>query len=257
MARTSIDPLLLNIANSIGATVFTNWRGVTYVRRKAKSPRNPGSERQAQLRAMKIRADRNWWDGLDDDQRDDWNAYAARLASAAPPGNGNGGGGRQVIPQSRGIMSGFNAYIMAYCLVHSGEPLLTLPWTDDVPAVAPPNAPTNLVGRCRGGPPGNNLIWLTYTDPIGVPGGSPLYGFIRAWIVSTDAGVPRHMAWVAPVGPQFIAIALLRMHGQNILGLQHFPGHYLCQIDFVDKYGQRSTPSETVEVEITRSICPP
>lgn len=54
MAKISLSPLVVDIRNKIGDTVFSKWKGINYVRSRV-DPSNPNTENQQEVRnALKV-----------------------------------------------------------------------------------------------------------------------------------------------------------------------------------------------------------
>lgn len=71
-----IKPILGEMAGSIAGVTFSHTKGGLSVKRRP-TPTNPQSAAQQLVRSYLDELTRQWRDVLDDDQRADWNAFAA------------------------------------------------------------------------------------------------------------------------------------------------------------------------------------
>lgn len=260
MARIILSGLLNDIRNAVGSLVYSAWKGVHYVRNKAATVSNPNSTDQANIRARMSAAAKRWYDVLTAIQRNLWNEYAQGLGSAEGSDSAQEGGTKVVIPTNRGIMSGFNAYVMAMCLNYTAGIYGISAWSDDAPlGITPPNAPTDLVClACAAG--AQNQIMLTWVDPAEPPALG--IGRIRIFAVSLDGGVHRQQVDnVAKGNENYAFINAKSAQGQENL-IHNLPGHYHIQIDAVNQHGQKSAPSNVCQPIIPApptllEACPP
>lgn len=79
------QPILGNIAGSIGANTFSNNRGGSYIRRRSK-PTNPNSLHQQVVRAHFSTLSKQW-QFLTPPQREQWDAWASGHSGTDPLGN--------------------------------------------------------------------------------------------------------------------------------------------------------------------------
>lgn len=261
MARMVLGPLIESISNSIGATIISSWKGVTYARRKGAMMSNPCSEEQAKIRTRISAASKRWAGALTPVQRAGWESYAKGIGSASKSKDYDKSGTRVIIPDNRKVMSGFNAYLLLNCLAFSAETKAAGQWEDSAPnGISPPNPPTNLTCvccHCRV-PPQNmaQLIWVAPVDP---PAGSR----IRIWTMSLDSGVHRQLVSTSILAPwRRLVEEVTGAHGHTYK-IDDLPGHYLFQIDCVSPHGLKSPPSNLCQVEIPNydvtpcPLCPP
>lgn len=260
MARIILSGLLNDIRNAVGSLVYSAWKGVHYVRGKAATVSNPNSTDQANIRARMSASAKRWYDVLTVAQRDLWNEYAQGLGGAGEGDQAQEGGTKVVIPTNRGIMSGFNAYVMAMCLNYTAGIYAMGTWSDDAPlGITPPNAPTNLAcNACYADP--YNVIQLTWVDPAEPPALG--IGRIRIFAVSLDGGVHRQQIANVAKGAQIYTFQKAKSAQGAENWIHNLPGHYHVQIDAVGQYGQKSAPSNVCQPiipapPVTLDPCPP
>ena len=111
MARITPSALVDDIKGSVGGVTFSSWKGMSYVKAKAKSVRNPGTNVQVQIRAALTFFSRRFFDDLSDGQRAAWDQYAQEVASAERSDQVQGGFGSRVVPKRQFNRSGYNWYI--------------------------------------------------------------------------------------------------------------------------------------------------
>lgn len=239
MARIKLGPLVTDIRGSVKEVVYSIWKtGVHYIRSKAGIISNPESIAQSQIRNYMTLASKAWYDTLTGDQRENWNEFAQGLEVQ----EGDAGGILNIIPQNRGIMSGFNAYCMCYSMVRMCG--LALPESfDDAPlGQTPPSAPTVLTG-----------IWntpdveLSWTDPTTVIAES----LIRIWLRSHENIAHRQRLICAPLSHETYGFPAFRGANGALIAFINAPGHYLFQVDTIQPNGLKSNPSNTTEVIVT------
>lgn len=233
MARIWLSEIANDIRGSIKNHTYSIWKGLNYLRQKAASISNPCSTHQMNMRAKTTSTAKRWYTTLTEIQRGLWIEYAEAMAPKA----GDGGGTKNLIPDNRGVMSGFNAYIMLNCLAYSCRVTNLDTWIDDAPiGIDAPNAPTGLAcvhneGTC--------CIDLTWTDPLGALEGT----IIRVWLVSLDGGVHKQLFTYAPLAEEALSICGVRGALGTQFDIWDMPGHYHFQIDAVGPNGQKSPPS--------------
>lgn len=246
MARIWLSEVLNDIRGSVKNHVYSVWKGLNYIREKAVSIANPCSLKQEGVRAKTTQSAKRWYTTLTQGQRDLWNEYAEAMA----PKEGDGGGTKNLIPDNRGVMSGFNAYIMTNGLAFSAGVTTLVTFVDDAPiGIDAPNAPT-LFGSVWNSP--TCCVGLAWTDPLDALVGT----MIRVWLVSLDGGA--HKQLVATVALEAEVYDLCSVKGA--LGASFFirnlPGHYHIQIDAVGPNGQKSPPSNISQITVPADCTP-
>ncbi|MCW4048984.1 MAG: DUF6266 family protein [Candidatus Bathyarchaeota archaeon] len=249
MARIILGALINDIRNAIGALVFSSWKGINYVRDKAITVANPNSDSQAAIRARLSDLSKRWYNTLTDAQRAVWEEYALQLGSAQDSNQAQEGGTKVVIPQNRGVMSGFNAYVMANALGFSAGIFPLGFHVDNAPlGVDPPNAPTNLACECRSISGNGNVLSLTWNKPIEPP--TLGIGRYRIWLLSLDAGVHRQIVLNLASANEATVVVLVNIAQGQQSDIRFLPGHYHIQIDFINPNGQKSPPSNVCQTKL-------
>lgn len=246
MARIWLSEILNDIRGSVKNHVYSVWKGLNYIREKAVSISNPCSVDQANIRARTSASAKRWYANLTNGARVLWNEYA----EAMTPKEGDGGGTKNLIPDNRGVMSGFNAYVMLNALAFSAGVSAIDEFTDDAPiGIDAPNAPTTLT--C-GWESGLCIIRLTWVDPIEVLEGS----MIRIWAVSLDGGPHKQLVASVALAAETYDIDLLRIAQGAQTNVRNLPGHYHIQIDAVGPNGQKSPPSNICQMTVPADCTP-
>ena len=110
MARMRWSGLVTDVKGSLGGTVFSKWKGLTYMKVKPAVVSNPQTWAQQTLRI-------NWalsvsgWRALPSVRKAEWEEYAQSLGSASSSQNQLGD--KSIIPARSRTQSGMNAYIGA------------------------------------------------------------------------------------------------------------------------------------------------
>ena len=143
MARVTPSALIDDIKGSVGGVTFSSWKGMTYVKAKAKSVRNPATAAQVQIRNGLTYFARRYFDDLSDDQRGRWDQYAQEVASAERSDQVQGGFGARIVPQRQFQRSGYNWYIAinVRLLKELGDGHFAAPIDDAPIGQTPPSQP--------------------------------------------------------------------------------------------------------------------
>jgi len=250
MARIYFSEIVQAMSGSIQNHVYSAWKGLAYIRNKAISIINPRSADQQDMRARTAAASQRWYSGLTDAQRALWNEYAQGLGSASKqtgPASDGGGGTKQLIPGNGGVMSGYNAYVMANGLAFSGGCLAMDVFEDDAPlGIDAPSAPTDLTCiYCKAN--GHSVIRLTWTDPVTYPPDSRL----RIWATSLDGGVHKQLVANVALALETYDIEQVNIALGQLAYVEALPGHYHIQVDAISPEGLKSPPSNICQVEVT------
>lgn len=237
-----------DIKGSVGGVTFSSWKGLTYVKAKAKSVRNPATNDQVTVRNAMTYFSRRYFDDLTDAQRAAWDQYAQEVASAERSDQVQGGFGARVVPKRQFQRSGYNWYIAINVRLvkelgaaHYAAPI------DDAPiGQTPPSQPF--------------LSSVTYDPATGK--------FVLTGVGSIDFGHAtsvKYVVWVLPnwgyartqrqyqgdspggvLGP--VDIDSLEIQ-RATLGLPLPDGNYAFQMDAVGmQNGLVSPPSEIIKV---------
>jgi len=236
-AKIVLGPNLNDIRGSIGAQVFSVWRGQHYIRQKASSIANPNSAKQVIVRNRLALCAQRWSSTLTNTQRAEWNELAQKWGSAALENSSKGY--KDLMPDLGRNMSGYNAYIRAGVsnaiigIAQADEPNMGA----DIPK--PPTA-------------------LAIT-----PDGPPITKLTITWVDSPDMGANDMVAmWCEVPG-----ISHKQLLGYLALGVQTFDcaqtrgaggayvplgiGVYRFQLCTYNDYGVRSFGSNIVEYNKT------
>jgi hypothetical protein len=249
MARITPSALIDDIKGSIGGVTFSSWKGMSYVKAKAKSVRNPATPEQLRVRNGMTFFSRRYFDDLTEAQRAAWDQYAQETAGAARSEQVQGGFGLRVVPQRQWQRSGYNWYIainvrliMVLGAGHFAAPI------DDAPlGQTPPSQPT--------------LSTVVYDNAVGdfaFTGigpqdlGHAVNVMIQLWILPNFAyakiqnGVAVN-AGAQPFGPVDQATLMIQ---RATLAAPLPDGIYAFQMDAVgQENGLVSPPSEIIKVQ--------
>lgn len=239
MARIKLGPIVTDIRGTVKEMCFSVWKtGVHYVRSLAAIISNPESALQGQIRDLMALASKRWYDTLTLVQRANWNEFAAGLT----PQEGDMGGILNIIPQNRGVMSGFNAYSMCYTMVRRCA--IVLPGTfDNAPlGQTPPSAVLNLAGSQV-----DDTVEITFADPTTVIEDSK----VRIWMRDHEGVAHRQLLSCKALGASPAAFTQFRGAQGGYILFANAPGHYLFQADCIQPNGLKGPPSNTIEVVVT------
>ena len=246
MARIWLSEILNDIRGSVKNHVYSVWKGLNYIREKAVSISNPCSVDQMNIRAKTSAASKRWYTTLTEGQRNLW----IEFAEAMSPKEGDGGGTKQIIPDNRGVMSGFNAYVMINVWAFSGDITAMGTYIDDAPiGIDAPNAPTTFA-----------CVWdvptccptFTWVDPADALVGTR----IRLWGVSLDGGAHKQLMTTFPLEDESGTACQIRAALGAIFNVRDLPGHYHFQLDAIGPNGQKSPPSNVCQVTVPAACTP-
>jgi len=207
MARITLGSILNGISGSIDQMVYSTWKGINYIRSKAKTISNPQTNGQMSIRARVAECAKYWNDVLDAAQRGIWEAYAGTIVI---PSSGPG----DIIKPSKGPFSGYTAFLRnnINAFASAAVPLGT--FIADAPmGLTPPDAVAISSAVWNSGtkkidityvlgtvPPSRVEIWMRclsnninaqLVDPISAAGGLISEGYIRVgqgtWIAFDKA----------------------------------------------------------------------
>lgn len=246
MARIILGPIVNDIRNAIGSSVFSVWKGINYIRSKGATVSNPNSSSQAAIRARLSDLAKRWYNTLTTEQRMVWEEYADQLGSAQGSDQAQEGGTKVVIPQNRGVMSGFNAFVMLNSLAFSAGRYGQGEYTDDAPLnIDPPNAPTGLTCECRSISGNGNVLSLDWTAPVTPP--ALENARTRIWLLSLDAGVHKQMVFNLDAAQEATVVVQVNIAQGQLTDIRFCPGHYHIQLDTISDVGQKSAPSNVCQ----------
>jgi len=236
MARIKHSGLISDIRGSIDNLTFAIQKaGVSTVRQKANVIANPASSAQAAVRCSIASLAAKWMSTLTPAMRALWNTYAL-----TKPGEGNQDGGiLTVIKGNGGIMSGFNAYLMAnqWLLTANLAAITTAPV-----GVVKPTPPTGLAATWT--TPNIVLSWDT-------PGTKKAGAKCRIWMNCHQQNIHRQLIYSITATEETMDIGNVRGANGIAIPLIDLPGEYIIQMDTIDTDGTKSGPSQTVQVIVT------
>lgn len=261
MSTAILNELVNDIRNSIGNVVYSIRHGVPYTRTKPVAVADPNTPDQVNIRLRFKNAQLRWSSVLTINQHALWNDFAQSLGSASQSRTHQEGGRLVLIPDNRGRMSGYNAYVMLNCVAYSAGTKTLIQWIDDVPSsVSSPHPPTGLsVLCCQNGVGGFNAALLDWDLPVVLRGGER----IRVWLACHSPAMHKQLVTTCLPGDAPIIVEQATGITGATIKLDMLPGPYRFQIDTVDIYGQKSPPSNTYEVVILNHFpspcpqCPP
>lgn len=141
MAKVKLGPILTDIRGTTKEVIWTRTgKSGIGAKSQAGTHNNPQSQTQAQVRLCVTLASRAWNDSLSQAQRDAWNALAKSISDQT----GEACNVRNLIPQTRGILSGFNIFLALYVPVCRCNIPITPAFYDPPLGLTPPSAITDL-----------------------------------------------------------------------------------------------------------------
>jgi len=151
MARIKLGPIVSDISGSVKEVIHVPWKRSQYaVKSRAGIYANPQSPLQAQIRRFTQDGAFAWKNLLTENQRQKWDEYARGLQRR----DANAGGIRNLIPQNRGIMSGYHAFLKGWVQVYRCWGLHDARLLDSPLSVTPPSAVAGL-----------GAVWVPETIP--------------------------------------------------------------------------------------------
>ncbi len=236
MARIKLGPLVSDIRGTVNELAFSIWKsGVAYVRGKSGAIQNPQSSSQGLKRAVVALLSKRWRSVLSQVERDGWDTWAL-----TQPGKGdNDGGINNMIKGNNGVMSGFNAHILANTwLASAGIGFKTI-----APNAAPaPTPPTTVAVTFAGG-----IATVTWNTPGTAEAGA----ICRIW--GRIEGIKGHV--------QLITTAAFDANTKDITSVRAAKGNNILlaalvgktmhvQIDTVNPTGGKSAGSNVAQAVI-------
>lgn len=235
MARITLGSIVNGISGSIDQMVYSTWKGINYIRSKAKTISNPQSTDQADIRARVTECSKYWNDTLTQAERNNWETYSQSIVS---PSSGPG----DIIKPGKGPWSGYTAFLRNNLLKFtSGQVALGAFQTLAPIGVTGPDAPVD----CAAGWVLNKLT-VSWTPGV-VPGTN-----VAVWTRSQDGAFHAQEGGFVAVGAGVLAMATLKGKGGVAINLTSVRGKFDCQVMAVDQFGQPSPASELVRgVDVT------
>lgn len=248
MARITPSALIDDIKGSIGGVTFSSWKGMSYVKGKAKSVRNPATQDQVLVRNGMTFFSRRFYDDLSDAQRAAWDQYAQEVAGAERSDKVQGGFGSRVVPKRQFNRSGYNWFIAINIgmVTLLGAAHFAAPFDDAPLGQTPPSNPTGL-----------DVTYNDATGNFGWSGSAPAdFGHatnvrIRLWVLPNFAYARVQGAESADTeGAAFGPVAFTDLAIQRAVLSAPLPdGLYAFQADAIGlENGLYSPPSAIVKV---------
>lgn len=233
MAKIVLGPIINDIRGSIGAQVFSVWKGIHYIREKAAQIGNPNSAKQVIVRNALAAASQAWTSTLTVAQRNQWNEMAQRWGAAAKENSSKGY--KDLMPDLGRNMSGYNAYVRAYVSnAIVGIAAVAAPSI----GIDIPKPPTGL-SITPDGPPSTKLA-LAWTDSPDMLANS----MVAMWCEVPGISHKQLLGYLA-LGVQAFDVAQTRGANGQYIPLQI--GVYRFQLATYNEFGMRSFGSNIVE----------
>lgn len=232
-AKIVLGPLINDIRGAIGAQVFSVWKGIHYIRKKAAAISNPNSTKQILARNRLALCSQLWSSTLTEVQKRQWNEQAQRWGSASLENASKGF--KDLMPDLGRNMSGYNAYIRAN---------VTLAMIGIAQIAAPnmgadlPKPPTGLA-ITPDGPPITKLTF-TWTDSPDM-GANDMVGM---WL---EAPGISHKQLLGFIGIGVNTFDCVQTRGANGGYVPLAIANYRVQLCTYDEYGNRSFGSNIIE----------
>ncbi len=226
MARITFGSIVNSVSGSIDEMVYATWKGIAYIRSKAKSISNPQSSDQMDIRSRVAECARYWYDTLTQAQRNGWESYAGSIVI---PSSGPG----DIIKPPTGPFSGYTAFIRNNILLFVTGQKAAGAFLDDAPnGISGPDAPVGAVGGFVA-----NEIKISWTPGV-IPGVA-----VTQWIKSNTVPVHAQQTGYVAVGAGIQGCATVKVAKGVSVSLTKIRGHFDTQCQAVDAFGQASPPS--------------
>lgn len=229
MARITLGSIVNSISGSIGDMVYSTWKGINYIRSKAKTIGNPQSTDQADIRARVTECSKYWNDTLTQNERNNWETYSLSIEN---PSSGPG----DIIKPGKGPWSGYTAFLRNNILLFTTAQKTLGQFSTVAPiGVTGPDAPVDCAAAW-----GMNQLQVSWT-PGTVPGAK-----VVTWTRSQDGCFhAQQIASTATAAGISLSTSVKGKGGVAIL-LTSVRGKFDCQVMAVDNLGQPSPASELV-----------
>jgi hypothetical protein len=235
MARITLGSVLNSISGSIDQMVYSTWKGINYIRSKAKTISNPQSMDQMDVRSRVAECAKYWNDTLTQNERNAWETYANGIVI---PSSGPG----DIIKPAKGPFSGYTAFLRNNILMFTSgqQPLGTFQPLAPI-GVTPPDAPVD----CAAGWV-LNALKISWT-PGNIPG-----AFVASWTREQSGLFHAQQCAATAVGSGISSNATLNGAQGRAIPLTAVRGKFDCQVMAVDNLGQPSPASNLVKgVDVT------
>lgn len=246
--RVKLSALLDSASGKIGNMVFFNHAsGIQCVRQKAAIASNPRSLEQQLFRCQTSQLSWFWHNDLTAAERLSWSEFAQNQKGRRQDED-QGGGKYNLIPRSRGLMSGWNAFIGVNQRIYKCTGI-----TDVYKEEAPVGPPPMIVGTIAASWE-TDIIVLSW-DSASVVGEFSL-PLVRIWIESYEAGAHKQLILCATASENTVNIEQVRYALGILSDLDLHPGLYRLQLDVIESDaasasgGLVSPPSEILEITV-------
>jgi len=229
MARITFGSIVNSVSGSIDEMVYSTWKGIAYIRKKAITVSNPQSNDQMNIRARMAEVAKYWTMGLTQDERNAWETYAGSIPI---PTSGPG----DIIKPAKGPFSGFNAFVRNNVnLFISGQKALGQFLNIAPIGVPPPDAPVDAAGGWV-----LNAVKVSWT-PGTIPGIK-----VCTWLRSIDIPFHAQLNQITAVGSGISSSPDFNGAKGNVISFQKCRGYVDAQLIAYDNQGQPSPVSELV-----------
>jgi hypothetical protein len=229
MARITLGSVINSISGSIDQLVYSTWKGINYIRSKAKTISNPQSTSQMDIRSRTAECAKYWNDTLTQDERDAWELYAGSIVI---PSSGPG----DIIKPSKGPFSGYTAFLRNNILMFvSGQQALGAFQPLAPIGVTGPDAPVDAAAGWV-----LNALKVSWT-PGTVPGTK-----VITWARGQDIAVHSQIIATTDVASGISSTANVKGAQGVSIPLTKVRGIFDAQVMAVDNLGQPSAASELV-----------
>ena len=235
MARITLGSVLNSISGSIDQMVYSTWKGINYIRSKAKTISNPQSMDQMDVRSRVAECAKYWNDTLTQNERNAWETYANGIVI---PSSGPG----DIIKPAKGPFSGYTAFLRNNILMFtSGQQALGTFQPLAPIGVTPPDAPVD----CAAGWVLNQLD-VSWT-PGTIPGAK-----VVTWTREQSGYFHAQQIAATAVGSGISKTDNVNGAQGRAIPLTKVRGKFDCQVMAIDNLGQPSPASALVKgVDVT------
>lgn len=236
MAKIKLSSPVSDVRGALGQDVYSNWKGISYIRRKALTISNPQSAAQTEVRNALTMYSRLWLSTLTDAQRAAWEEYAKILGSAKK--SETMVGYKSLMPDLGKTLSGKNAYISANTLLDR----VGLTNVTDAPlGINVVSPPTGFTATWNPVPPGT--MELAWVDPVDMG----LEDLILVWLEYVGICHKQLRIWKAKA---VLSADITNGRGANGELVDFGIGLYRFQLATLNTNGMRSVGSQLIEVNV-------
>jgi hypothetical protein len=235
MARITLGSVVNSISGSVDQLVYSTWKGINYIRSKAKTISNPQSESQMDVRSRVAECSKYWNDTLTQAERNNWETYANSIVI---PSSGPG----DIIKPAKGPFSGYTAFLRNNILKFtSGQVALGVFQTLAPIGVTPPDAPVAVAAGWV-----LNTLKVSWTPGV-IPGTN-----VATWTREQSGMFHAQQINSTPVGAGISSAASVNGAQGKAVALTSVRAKFDCQVMVVDQFGQPSPASTLVKgIDVT------